>query len=279
MRKWQVLAVAGVAGLAILGGCSNANKPSSGSTTTSGSSSKASGAATTTTATPSAPKNAADAEALAAKALILLQDLPSGWTANGSVQTGLSKTLGSSGSSQGGQGTGELDAKAGQCLGGSAKTLLGMNLPEAQSPSFSSPDQKVGVEDSVDVFPSSSDADQAVSTFASTRGASCVQTIFSEYAASPPSTGTGSSTTSTSAPQVSVNVGPSPGLGDLSGVLTIKFSEGSGGGLSSIELDVTFIAKGPLFSAVSVSGYSGPPSASVISQAARAAAGHMDSVA
>lgn len=264
MRSTAAALVLGVAlAGAGLAGCSShpSNSSHAGAqTSTTKAASSASGrvgqgASSTTTGAAGSATGRQAQEALAARAAITSADLPAGWSSSGSVQTGMSQTLRSS-SSQSQGSLSSLEAQLGSCLGGSAVALMSLDTPEAQTANFVSPTQTVSLSEVVNVYPSASDASEAASLFTSGRGPTCAAQAFRGYVPS------GYSVTGAA--------GPSLGVGDRSGQLSLTVQASSGGQTASLVL-AAFIAKGYLLAALSFSSRSTPP-ASMVDDIARGAA-------
>jgi hypothetical protein len=98
-------------------------------------------------------------------ALLILSDLPAGWTADSSS---------SGGSGLGGSGS---NAQLAACLGVPAASL-DSNHPTADSPTFSDPNGANTVDDEVQVFPTAAAAAADYSLFANPKTPTCITQLF-----------------------------------------------------------------------------------------------------
>jgi len=129
------------------------------------------GAAATSTSTSTTVGTTTTVESDQAKAmaeLLILSDLPAGWTSSPSDDSS------SNSSGFGGQ---DGSTQMASCLGVSA-ALLDANPPEADSPTFSSANQAETVDDEADVFPTDAAARADFSLFSSAKTPGCMSQVF-----------------------------------------------------------------------------------------------------
>jgi hypothetical protein len=103
----------------------------------------------------------------AKKALLVHSDFPSGWTVQGSVTT----------SAGGGSSTFPGGAQLASCLG-VKESLIDVNTPSANSPTFHTKGGVDSVVDSISVFASTKLADQANAAISSPKVPACMTTVF-----------------------------------------------------------------------------------------------------
>jgi hypothetical protein len=204
------------------------------------------------------PSKAADL-ALARKGLIVLSDLPSGWTASGKVTSG----SGSSG--------GPSLAKIAACLGVSTAELK-ENWPTENSPTFNSADGNSTVSDEVEAFPTRAQAATDYATFSNPKTPGCITTIFGPVLRQQAQKGGGAGTTIGAVTTTRVSF---PAFGDQSGELQISMPFSVSGQTISLYLDLVDILKGRQETILSLTTTGTPLATTVTQQLATAAVRHM----
>lgn len=207
--------------VALASSCGGSSKPSTTKTTV-GQSTTSTVGVTTTSVSPDRAK--------AEGALLSLSDLPAGWTATPTDNSGDNIGLG------GQDGTAQLAS----CLGVAALSL-DSNAPQADSPTFTSPDEAVTVDDEVQVFPTAAAAASDFSLFSSPKTPSCITQVFNgplrkQFTDELQPGQTLGSVTSTAR--------SFPKLGDHSGDVQITFVVGQSGTNVKVFLDLIVVTKG-----------------------------------
>jgi hypothetical protein len=244
-RSWALLGAVSVLGLA-LGACGSSSGGNASSPTTSGTA-----AASTTTTTMT---QAADL-ALAKRSLVVLGDLPSGWTASGEISSG------------GGSGSNVPLAEIATCLGVPASEIQ-ENEPTENSPTFNDPTKSASVDDQVEVFPSATAAGIDFSTFANPKAPKCVAGILATLVKQGTQNNGGTKIGTITATRESF-----PDVGDHSGAIQLEVPVLPGD--TSVFFTIAVITRGPLETTLALSSTGTPFSAAVAQQVAHAAVNHM----
>jgi hypothetical protein len=207
--------------VALASSCGGSSKPSTTKTTV-GAGTTSTAGVTTTTISPDVAK--------AQGALLSLSDLPAGWTATPTDNSGDNIGLG------GQDGTAQLAS----CLG-VATSSLDSNPPQADSPTFTSPDEALTVDDEVQVFPTVAAAVNDFSLFSSSKTPACITQVFNgplrkqfTDELQPGQTLSSVSSTARTFPRV----------GDHSGDVQITFVVGQSGTNVKVFLDLIVVTKG-----------------------------------
>ena len=175
------------------------------------------------------PSKAADL-ALAKKSLVVLSDLPSGWTASGKVTSGSGST------------GGEPLAKIAACLGVTT-AQLNINFPTENSPTFNNPGGSSTVSDQVETFPSPARAGTDFSNFSNPKTPGCITTVFGPLLRQEVQKGGGAGTPIGA---VTTTRQTFPAFGDQSGEMQIQAPFSTAGVSTSLYVDLVDIIKGRL---------------------------------
>ena len=213
--RWiRALATSVGVGLAVAG-CSSS--PSTSATTT------ASRASSSTL--PATPGD----ETLAKNELLQLSDLPSGWSASGSITSGAGTGL-----------SPQQIQQLASCLGISV-SAIDTNPAQASSPTFNDPTGVVSVQDDVSVYPNAQGARTDFSTFSNPKSPSCIVSVFGPTFRKEAQSGLQSGQTFGT---LSASKKTFPSYGDESGQLELVAPITQGNQVVHIYVDIYIVVKG-----------------------------------
>lgn len=219
-----------------------------------GSSSPTSGPGTTV------PSKAADL-ALARKSLVVLSDLPSGWTASGKITAG-------SGSNSGVPG-----AKLAGCIGVS-KAVLETNWPTENSPTFADPTGVDSVSDQVEAFPDATKAQADFSSFANPKTPSCLATVLGPAIRQQAQKGGGAGVT---VGTITASRLSTPSIGDESGEMELQVPITAPNGSTTLYLNLLVVTRGRLETTLTLTSPGAVFDPTLAQQVGGAAVRHMSS--
>jgi hypothetical protein len=211
--------------------------------------------------TPAATKATKAADlALARKGLVVVGDLPSGWTATGAVTSG------------GNSGNGVPTSKIAACLG-VAKSEINNSEPTENSPTFNGP-QGAAIDDEVEAFPNTAKAKVDFSTFSNAKTPGCVTTVLGPLLRQSAQKGSPGTTVGT----ITATREPFAGVGDNSGEIELHVPisvSGTAPTTLSLDIDLVVITQGRLESTLSFDSQDAPLDQALVHQTAAAAVRHM----
>lgn len=181
-------------------------------------------------ASPTPPRSKAADLALAKKGLIVLGDLPGGWTATGKVTAGS------------GSGNDVPTTKIAACLG-IDKSEITTQWPTENSPTFADAQGRSAVTDQVETFPSAARAGTDFSTFSNARTPSCITTVLGPLLRQEAEKGGGAGTT---VGAITATRETFPSVGDRSGEIQLEVPITVSGVSTSLSIDLVEVTKGDL---------------------------------
>jgi hypothetical protein len=184
----------------------------------------------------------------AKKALIVRSDFPSGWSAQGSVTT-----------SKGGTGSFPGGSELASCLGVS-ETLINVNAPSANSPSFTTKNGEQTVQDAVSVFSSTKFAAQENAAISSSKVPGCLNTVLQGPARQAIVNSIGQGITIGT---ISVKPVPKSDLSSHATGFTMSFPAMDKGVTLQTSISVISVVKGKIGSQLTIESVSTPVSASL----------------
>jgi hypothetical protein len=196
---------------------------------------------------------------LARHALIVLGDLPSGWTSGGKVTAGS------------GSGDNVPISKIASCLGVD-KAEIKSNVPTENSPLFSRQSDGSTIGDEVETFPSAGAARTDYSTFSNPKTPGCISSIFGPLLREDAQKGGGPGTT---VGAIATTREPFPAVGDQSGEIQIVAPFTTSGVSTTLYVDLVDIIVGRLETTLSLTSVGSAFDQTLAGQVAAAAVGHM----
>jgi hypothetical protein len=206
----------------------------------------------------SATSKAADL-ALARKSLIVLGDLPSGWTQSGRVSSGS------------GSGNSLPTAKVAACLG-VPRSEINTSWPTENSPTFNDAADESTVTDQVETFPNAAKAATDFSTFSNAKTPGCFQSVLGPLLRKDAQNGAGTGAT---VGTVTTTRRPFPAVGDESGDIEIQVPITTPSISTSLYVDLVVITEGRLETTLSLTSPGTPFGATLAQQVAAAAVRRM----